>query len=275
MNTWSRASSTVTIGMIACHPPAKKRGGDIGGRSMHVEKVTRDHRYTGPQRLLMLLLLCASAVAALVASNEIPLTPSLAKQAPQALQVIVALLAAAVAAPQISGSRDPLKRHRELTLNWDCGYEPYIRYDGTDKLLDLVRGSTSNPGLTVCLTAEPLRARGILLRASALHGAIPLLISIGEFEASCLSIDKVWAGRLSKRSIDVPAPRPYRLFVVIDCEDRGAGSDQLLTLDHWQRTWPASSIVVLVRPGHFEVRADPDPKISLIKLEDTARAQCR
>ena len=53
---------------------------------MRVEKVNRDHRYTSRQRLLMLLLLCASAVAALVASKQIPLTPSLDMQAPRALE---------------------------------------------------------------------------------------------------------------------------------------------------------------------------------------------
>ena len=241
---------------------------------MRVEKVHHDHRYTGRQRLLMLLLLCAAAVAALVASKQIPLTPFLAEQTPRALEVIVALLAAAVAAPQISGSRDPIKRHLELTLNWDCGYEPYIRYDATDKLLDLVRGSTSDRGLIICVTAEPVRARGILLRASALHGAIPLLVPADEFEASGFNIDKVWASRLSKTGTSFPAPRPYQLFVVIDCENVNVGSNQLLALDHWQRTWPTSSVVALVRPGHFTATADPDLKIRIIELCDTARAMC-
>lgn len=239
---------------------------------MRVEKVNRDHRYTSRQRLLMLLLLCASAVAALVASKQIPLTPSLDMQAPRALEVIVALLAAAVAAPPISGSRDPVKRHLELTLNWDSGYEPYIRYNGSDKLLDVVRGSTSDPGLTICVTAQPVRARGILLRASALRGAIPLFIPVGELEAPDLSIDKVWARRLSKRDTSFPMPRPYRLFVIVGCQDRNIGPDQLLALDHWQRTWPTSSVVVLVRPGHFTAPADPDLRIRTVELGDTAWA---
>jgi hypothetical protein len=214
----------------------------------------------------MLLLLTASAVAALVADDQIHLARMLAKPAPQVLAVLVALLAAAVAAPQISGSRDPVKRHLERTLNWDCGYEPYARPDGMAKLLEMVRESAGDPGVTICLTAEPARSRGTLLRASALHGFIPLLVPIAEPDASGLSLDRVWAGRLSKWRPSFPVPRPYRLFVVVDCADRGIEPGQLQALDHWQRTWPASRVVVLVQPGNFDASEETENR--LVKLDD-------
>ena len=234
---------------------------------MQVQRVSRDPRYTVRQKLLMLMLLAAAVAAALVTANVIPLPHRLAHPAPLILSVLVALLTAALTAPPVSGSHDPVKRHLELTLNWDCGYEPYFRHPGTDILLGLVRQTNSRSGLTVCLTSEPIRSRGVLLRASALDGAIPLLIPATEIESEP-NIDAIWAKRLSKRRPNFPIPRPYRLFVLIDCADQGIGKLQIERLDQWQRTWPASSVVVLVRPSNFHIPTDLQFPLETVDLND-------
>ena len=235
--------------------------------AIQVQRVSRDQRYTVRQKLLMLALLAAAAAAALVTANVIPLPHPLAIQGPLVLSVLIALLTAALTAPQVSRSRDPVKRHLELTLNWDCGYEPYFRHPGTSVLLALVRQANSRSGLTVCKTSEPARSRGVLLRASALDGAIPLLIPATEIESEP-NIDRIWATRLSKRRHNFPVPRPYRLFVVIDCADQSIGKRQIEFIDQWQRTWPASSVVILEQPSNFRTPSDLHSPIQRVDLGD-------
>lgn len=239
---------------------------------MRVEKIGRDRRYRVRQVLLMLLLLSGSIVAFLIAGKQIPAPQLVAGHAPDAAAMFLALFGAAAGASAVSGSRDPVKRHIELTLNWDCGYEPYSKYPGTDELLSVVRSSSSNPGLIICLTPEPTRAAGALLRAAALNGAVPLLVPIGFLEASGSSVDKIWAQRLSNRRIRFPVPRPYRLLVVIDCADRKVEAKQLESLDHWQRTWPTSSVVVVAQHGGEVPSLGSNQGIRLIELDDKAAA---